>query len=244
MKRELKYKLVTSLSINEIEIKRMYFLMQENYDYILFENFKKDLIKKDYVGLLIDNNNTIQGFTTYALNPKNYSHKKYNILFSGDTVIAEDFTGTQELTKGWGKTVGFFIKKYPQKKLLWYLMSKGYKTYLYLPFFFQKYYPALEKSRNDFRLKKIINEFSTLIYPDCWEEKLGIIKFKNKLGQVKEKHISKSIDKKNKHIDFFLEKNPGYIDGDELVCMAEVDIDNLFRFPKMMLINYLNSNEH
>jgi hypothetical protein len=244
MKRELKYKLVTSLSINEIEIKRMYFLMQENYDYILFENFKKDLINKDYVGLLIDNNNTIQGFTTYALNPKNYSHKKYNILFSGDTVIAEDFTGTQELTKGWGKTVGFFIKKYPQKKLLWYLMSKGYKTYLYLPFFFQKYYPALEKSRNDIRLKKIINEFSNLIYPDCWEEKLGIIKFKNKLGQVKEKHISKSIDKKNKHIDFFLEKNPGYIDGDELVCMAEVDIDNLLRFPKMMLINYLNSNEH
>ena len=50
MKRELKYKLVTSLSIDEIEIKRMYFLMQENYDYILFENFKKDLIKKDYVG--------------------------------------------------------------------------------------------------------------------------------------------------------------------------------------------------
>ena len=80
MKRKLKYKLVTSLSINEIEIKRMYFLMQENYDYILFENFKKDLINKDYVGLLIDNNNTIQGFTTYALNPKNYSHKKYNIL--------------------------------------------------------------------------------------------------------------------------------------------------------------------
>tara|TARA_Y100001954_G_scaffold92887_1_gene101693 strand:+ start:4765 stop:5499 length:735 start_codon:yes stop_codon:yes gene_type:complete len=244
MKQKLTYKLVKSNSINDRDINRMYSLMQENYDFILLENFKKDLIKKDYIGLLIDNNMTIQGFTTYAFNPNNYSNKKYNILFSGDTVISENFTGTQELTKGWGKTVGFFIKKYPEKKLLWYLMSKGYKTYLYLPFFFKKYYPALEESRNDQRLKKIINEFSNLIYPDCWNEELGIIKFKKRLGQVKEKHILKSIDKKNKHIDFFLEKNPGYINGDELVCMAEVDIDNLLRFPKMMLVNYLNSNEN
>ena len=113
MKQKLTYKLVKSNSINDRDINRMYSLMQENYDFILLENFKKDLIKKDYIGLLIDNNMTIQGFTTYAFNPNNYSNKKYNILFSGDTVISENFTGTQELTTGWGKTVGFFIKKYP-----------------------------------------------------------------------------------------------------------------------------------
>ena len=74
-------------------------------------------------------------------------------------------------------------------------MSKGYKTYLYLPFSLKNVI-SLEKSRNDLRLKKIINEFSNLIYPDCWNEELGIIKFKKRLGQVKEKHILKSIDKK------------------------------------------------
>ena len=99
MKQKLTYKLVKSNSINDRDINRMYSLMQENYDFILLENFKNDLIKKDYIGLLIDNNMTIQGFTTYAFNPNNYSNKKHNILFSGDTVISENFTGTQELTK-------------------------------------------------------------------------------------------------------------------------------------------------
>ena len=244
MKIKLKYKLATTKSINESEIKRMFSLMQENYDFILFENFKKDLIKKNYVGLLVDYNMTIQGFTTYAINPNNYFNKHYNILFSGDTVISENFTGTQELVKGWGKTVGFFIKKYPEKKLLWYLMSKGYKTYLYLPFFFKKYYPALDINRNDMKLKKIANEFSSLIYPDSWNKKLGVIKFNKRLGQIKAKHISKSNFKRNRHIDFFLKKNPGYVNGDELVCMAEVDIDNLLRFPKTGLVNSINSNEH
>jgi hydroxyacylglutathione hydrolase len=79
----------------------MYSLMQENYDFILLENFKKDLIKKDYIGLLIDNNMTIQGFTTYAFNPNNYTNKKYNILFSGDTLFnagcGRMFEGTPEV---------------------------------------------------------------------------------------------------------------------------------------------------
>lgn len=244
MEKILRYNLRKSITVNDKEIKRMFFLMQENYDYISLENFKKDLKNKDYIGVLNDNKNRIQGFTTYVINPKNYFNKHYNILFSGDTVISENFIGSQALTKGWAESVAYFIKKYPTKKLLWYLMSKGYRTYLYLPFFLQKYYPALDKNRNNLKLKKIINEFSNHLFPESWNEKTGIIKFKKKLGQIKLKHILKSSEKKNKHIEFFIEKNPGYINGDELVCMAEINIDNLMRFPKKILINSLSNNEN
>ena len=119
-----------------------------------------------------------------------------------------------------------------------------HRDYLYLPFFFKKYYPALDINRDDLRLKRIANEFSALIYPDSWNKKLGIIKFNKRLGQIKAKHISKSNFKRNRHIDYFIKKNPGYVNGDELVCMAEVDIDNLLRFPKIGLVDSINSNEH
>ena len=66
MEKKLKYNLREIIAINHEDILRMYTLMQDNYDYVLLENFKKDLLQKDYVGVLTDINNIIQGFTTYA----------------------------------------------------------------------------------------------------------------------------------------------------------------------------------
>ena len=38
--------------------------------------------------------------------------------------------------------------------------------------------------------------------------------------------------KSNVHIDFFLRRNPGFENGDELTCMTELSIDNMKRFTK------------
>ena len=244
MKRELKYKLLSIDKINNDHIKRMFILMQENYDYINQDNFNNDLLNKDYIGLLIDNKNIIQGFTTYLINPKKYFHKKYNILFSGDTVISEDFVGTQALAIGWCETVAFFIRKYPRKKLLWYLMSKGHRTYLYLPYFFKKYYPAIDKNINNNHYKEIINECSSHIFCENWNPKKGIVQFNDKVGQIKQQHIKKLYSKKNRYIDFFLEKNPGFSNGDELICMAEISSENLMRLPKLIFERSLRNQQH
>ena len=97
MNKNLTYKLKLVTEISEDELKRMFTIMSANYDYITIEAFKKDLSNKDYAGILLDDNLNIQGFTTFAINPKNYQHPEYNILFSGDTVISSDYVGSQEL---------------------------------------------------------------------------------------------------------------------------------------------------
>jgi hypothetical protein len=40
---------------------------------------------------------------------------------------------------------------------------------------------------------------------------------------------------KNPHKNFFFKKNPGYIHGDELVCLTEIDEDNFTAAAKRML---------
>ena len=40
---------------------------------------------------------------------------------------------------------------------------------------------------------------------------------------------------KNKNIQFFLERNPDYKKGDELVCLAEISIENLTNLGKRVL---------
>ena len=41
---------------------------------------------------------------------------------------------------------------------------------------------------------------------------------------------------KDPHIAFFLENNPGYISGNELVCMTEIRDDNYTRAGRRMLL--------
>ena len=241
MNKNLTYKLKLVTEISEDELKRMFTVMSANYDYITIEAFKKDLSNKDYAGILLDDNLNIQGFTTFAINPKNYQHPEYNILFSGDTVISSDYVGSQELGKGWCKTVGSILAKFPEKKWMWYLMSKGYKTYLYLPFFFNKYYPAAKESEHE-NHQSIAHQCSTHFFGNEWNKKKGIVQFTNKIGQVKKEHAQKSFKKSNLYVDYFLERNPGFVNGDELVCIAELAIDNFKRFPKLLISRTINSN--
>ena len=42
----------------------------------------------------------------------------------------------------------------------------------------------------------------------------------------------KSFSKSNRHVKFFISKNPGFINGEELVCVTEISVDNLKRYAK------------
>ena len=231
MAKELLYKQVKVSDLSIINVDQMYCLMQENYDFVELDRFKSDMYKKDLVGILIDSRNVIQGFTTFSLNPFGYENSDYNILFSGDTVISSNYTGTQELAKGWCKTAGYFLANSPDKKLFWYLMSKGYRTYLYLPFFFNSYYPNIEKE-DSYEYHKIANHVSYHLFEDNWCSKQGVIKFDKSLGQMKSVHVEKSFSKSNRHVKFFISKNPGFVNGEELVCITEISIGNLKRYAK------------
>ena len=137
---KLVYSHICSKNLTQSSIERMYCIMEQNYSSISFPSFKNDLKNKQFIGLLKDIDNQIQGFTTYAINPFGLGNSEYNILFSGDTIISPPYWGSQELAKGWCTTVGGLISGNPEKKWYWFLLSKGHRTYLYLPLFFKKYY--------------------------------------------------------------------------------------------------------
>ena len=72
----------------------------------------------------------------------------------------------------------------------------------------------------------------------------GIVRFKERKGQVKKEHAEKTFRKNNQYIDFFLRKNPGFVDGDEMVCMAELSLNNFKRYPRRILSQVIESSQH
>lgn len=234
--RQLEFVLSERFSLEESALKRMFELMEQSYDHVSYTAFVNDLSYKQYVGLLLDAQKKIQGFTTFGINPKGTGTEDYSIIFSGDTVISTDYWGSQEMMRGWGISVGKMIASDPQKKWYWFLLSKGHRTYMYLPLFFADYYPSTKCTDNNL-FKKIIDDTASRLYPDYFDPLSGVLAFDRHIGELKPELAQATFDKQTKpHVKFFLEKNPGFFKGDELMCMAELTPDNIIGYGKKYIL--------
>ena len=116
---------------------------------------------------------------------------------------------------------------YKEHELYWILISKGYKTYRYLPTHFKEFYPRYDMPTPDFH-KKLTDNFGEVKYPDDYDPKTGVLYTGGKADAVKEGVAEmKEHHFENPHLKFFAEANPGYVDGDELVCLIKASFDNL-----------------
>lgn len=220
----------------------MFSLMESGYDTMQREIFDRDLLNKHYVGLILDESETIQGFTTFAINPKKSGSAAYNILFSGDTIIAQEHWGSLVMVRGWCSAVGKIISTDRSKDWYWYLMSKGHRTYMYLPLFFNHYFPSGEERQDDINLRGIIDRVSNILYPDNWTPKEGVIKFNSADGALSPELAEGTYKRStNPHVAFFLERNPGFYKGDELVCLASLHPDNFKRSARNYVLEGMGS---
>jgi len=231
----LKANVVEVKDLNSSIIRGMFELMNENYDNMSFERFNKDLLQKQWVILLMDDNGNIQGFSTLYLTDFLIANESVKVFFSGDTIIAPRFWGKNNLFEVWGKFVFEKAKEFVESEVYWILISKGYKTYMILPLFFKKFYPRPNQEIETSH-KKIIDEYCNQNFKDHYDEANGLLVFdgqkdslKQGVADIEERHL------KNKYIKYFIEKNSGYINGNELVCIAKIDNDNLSRVGQRVL---------
>ena len=56
-------------------------------------------------------------------------------VFSGDTIIDQEYWGETELFRVWGEHVYELSERTPYASVYWFLITSGYKTYRFLPIF-------------------------------------------------------------------------------------------------------------
>lgn len=225
---KLAFKLFPIQEITVSHADHLWKLMEENYDHVSRQTFLKDLYGKDYAGILFDEEGQIRGFTTFGVNPNGCGTSEYSIIFSGDTIIHPACWGTQEMIRGGVRAAGSIIATDLGKKWYWFLISKGHRTYMYLPLFFDQYYPARDHKRHDPVYEEIVDRCASHMFPESWIPQKGIIRFPQKIGQLKP-DLAKSTwqKKKNPNVAFFLEKNPMFYEGEELACLTELIPSNV-----------------
>lgn len=189
------------------------------------ERVTGDLAEKTEV-LLLYYEESLVGFTTLQLYDFEWQGSVVQIIYSGDTVVHHAHWGQQALAFAWIENLGKLKRERPDVPLYWFVILKGHRTYKFLPAFGKSFYPHWSIDRSD--LKPLADALAMEKFGDTYSPDTGLVTFAESRGHLSAEFAYPSENEKQKEaVRFFLEKNPGYALGHELVCLCEISEENM-----------------
>ncbi len=205
----------------------MFALMTAAYEHVDRATFAADLDEKDWVLQVVDEETQrLKGFSTQMLLRVEVEGRPVCALFSGDTIVDRDARGQWGLFQVSGWFVRSLIAAYPDEELYWFLISKGYKTYRFLPLFFHEFYPRHDEPTPP-QFRRMIDALGDCKFGDAYDRAAGIVRAGPTSGRLRPGVADITADRlTDPHVRFFAECNPRHALGDELCCIAPLSLAN------------------
>lgn len=189
------------------------------------ETFERDLAEKDDVIVLSDSGDrSVQGFSTLKLYRETVGGRRCLAIFSGDTIVAEAYWGQRALHRRFIRYVVTQKLRHPTLDVHWFLITKGYKTYLLLARNFPAHWPRHSASTPPHEAE-LLDRLARRKFGAAYKPERGVLQFERCQGRLKEGVApieATLLD--DPDVRFFVQKNPGHAKGDELCCLGRVDL--------------------
>ena len=221
---KLRADLTSCSSLTKRDRDAMWEVFQRYYTSISRVLFEQDLSEKDRVILLRDSgDHSIQGFSTIKVYDQKIKGRRVVAIFSGDTIVERQYWGQSALHWAF---FSFLLKvkvQNPVTPVFWFLISKGYKTYLLLARNVPNHWPRYSRETPSFE-KEVLDELSARRYGKNYNPETGTLSFEESHGQLRDK-VAPIYPKllSQPDIRFFVDRNPHHADGDELCCLGRID---------------------
>jgi len=225
-RRRLVARTVAVGSVDATTLDAAFELFRESYDDADRSRFERDFAEKQLVILLRDRaDGMLKGFSTVHLDTVNGS----TVVFSGDTVIDRAYWGQKRLQTQFARVLLSLKLRAPHRPLYWFLISKGWRTYLLLANAFPRAVPRSDRP-DDAKIRGMLDALATARFGSQYDSRTGIIRYSTAHERVREgiAPVPATLAL-NPHVRYFLERNPGHSQGDELACLAEVRLLDLAR---------------
>lgn len=198
----------------------MFALFARYYDRVTREQFEADLAGKQRLIRMFDQTGRLSGFSTIQLIEGREGRRRTLTLFSGDTVVDRDCWGQKWLQRAFSRELLRLRLRHPLRRLYWFLISKGYKTYLLMRNNFTMY-PNHERPTPP-AVQATLDRVARLKFGDRYQAARGVVSFEQGAAVKPEAADVPALDAAAPDVRFFLERNPGWVNGDELCCLAEL----------------------
>ena len=225
------------------EIVAMWQLYEAYYDGTSEELFRSDLAKKSHVLLSRDADSEIRGFSTIELDRQSFEGREIGVVFSGDTIIDHRYWAKNDFAFCWIRFASTLHQANPELPLYWLLIVKGHRTYRYMSVFGERCYPAPGWDAPP-SVQKLMDQLASERFGDAWNSDTGLLHFERSQGHLKPEWAEvPEAARRRKEVAFFLERNPDYDRGDEMVCLCEISLENMKPLTKRIFLNEQTSGQ-
>jgi hypothetical protein len=198
----------------------MFSLMLRHYRGMERDAFHADLAEKDDV-LLFRTGGRLIGFSTIFC-------KRFpwlcdaTFLFSGDTVVDQQWWGGSFLQMAFGRYVLSVKLRNLHRPVYWMLISKAYKTYMMMRRNYPHSFPQRSQPTPE-AVQAVLDGFYSWKYPGAFDRGSGLIRLDSGGYTVSSGLADPDpAAAADPDVRYFLERNPGWARGDELACLAEI----------------------
>lgn len=203
----------------------MFVLLRSHFLGVERETFEADLSEKNWVLLLEDERGVLRGFSTLLVRTRPAGDRRVIVVYSGDTIVAREWWGSPALPMTWLRAVQEITPAYGSHDVYWLLLTSGFRTYRFLPVFFREFVPR--PGRDAGAEDGLLTSLASAQFGPRFDARTGTVRLAHPQVLVPELLDVPAGRTRDPHVAFFLDRNPGYVRGDELVCLARLANDNL-----------------
>ncbi|MBW4676539.1 MAG: hypothetical protein KME52_21755 [Desmonostoc geniculatum HA4340-LM1] len=216
--------LVPIVLLSQVERQEMFYLFNTHFEEVNRQQFEADLSNKQWT-VLLKQEGILKGFSTLRFYEAVLKDEPVTIVYSGDTITDPSIWSSPVLAKAWIAAIQE-IHGHRQERLFWLLISSGYRSYRFLTTFAKEFYPRYDR-QTPTEVAAFMQHIATQQFGEFYHPTEGIVRFAN--PQILRSQLCTiAVEKlQDPDIAFFVQKNPGHINGDELVCLTEFTQANL-----------------
>jgi len=211
----------------------MYRLFCSQFCNVSADQFERDLASKNWVLLVTDSGSKLSGFSSMHVYDTTFRNEDLTLIYSGDTVVDSRTWNNSALSYYWMGAIDWLRRHYGKESVYWFLLVSGYRTYRFLPVYSELFYPRYDRPTPE-DVQALMHTIARERFDGRYDPDSGIVHLdtpsilKGEYRGIPEHRM------KDPHIAFFAERNPGHVDGDELVCFSALSEDRLTRLGKRM----------
>ena len=203
----------------------MFALFSRHFEGVTRERFEADLDEKNWV-VEIRQGSRLVGFSTILAEEVSTDSQSITAIYSGDTIVAPEAWNSPALPRTWISAVNFLRARNPGRPCHWLLLTGGFRTYRFLPLFWKTFYPNYVTPTPPGE-RRLLEYLASRRYGRRYESNTGVVRFDEPQRLRGHLSVVPPGRQSDRHVSFFLSRNPGHSNGDELACLTEIDQENL-----------------
>ena len=229
----IQFQLMPQAELTSARRDELFELLEHHFEGVSKEQFNRDLDEKN-LALLLQRENRLVGFSTLLAYTTRFKDEAINVVYSGDTIVTPSAWGTTALPRAWVTGVNELRSTLPPGRCFWLLLTSGFRTYRFLPLFWREFFPRFDRPTPP-EAQALLNQLARERFGSQFDFQAGVVRFSHPQRLRAGLEAVPPGRERDPHTGFFLARNPGHANGDELACLAELSPQNLTSAGRRMM---------